>query len=61
MILTRTLEFACDTGELDAISEALDMLRNRDYDGAARVLIARHDMLTSKPQTKLYNQREERL
>lgn len=58
MIQTRTLVYACNQEELEAIGTALDFIRRGDIDAAARVLIARHDVLTAAPQTKLYDQRD---
>ena len=54
-ILTQTFEHDPNRAEeLQAIAAALDALGKHDFDAAARILIARHDVLTREPFLKLY-------
>lgn len=46
------------TEELATLARALDLLMQKDVDGATKVLIARHDQLTASPALKLYDPRE---
>ena len=58
MIQTYTFEFnKAAKEEMSAISRALWLLGQKQYDEASKVLIARHDELTRDPELKLYDQR----
>lgn len=58
MITTQTFEFSKTAkDEMLVISAALALIKDRRYDEATRVLIARHDELTRNPTTKPYDQR----
>ena len=61
MIQTQTFDFnAKDLDEIQCISRVLWLIGEKQYDEAAKTLIARHDVLTAEPKLKLYDQREER-
>jgi hypothetical protein len=60
MITQQTFEYRCNDEELEVISAALDLMRQKRYIDAQAVLIARHDKLTAKPILKQYNQHEAR-
>jgi hypothetical protein len=58
MIQTQTFEFnKAKKDEMEVIARALSLLGQKNYDEAAKVLIARHDVLTREPELKLYDQR----
>lgn len=60
MIHTQTFEFnQKDKDEREMIAQVLWLLGKMRYDEAAKILIARHDVLTAEPRLKLYDQREE--
>jgi len=55
LIQTQTFEHDPNRAEeLKAIVAALEALGRKDFDTAARVLIARHDELLREPKLKLY-------
>lgn len=58
MIQTQTFEFnRAKKDEMEAIARALWLIGQKRYDEAAKVLTARHDILTRDAELKLYDQR----
>jgi BioD-like phosphotransacetylase family protein len=58
VIQTQTFEFNKATkDEIVVIARALQLIGEKRYDEAAKVLIERHDELTREPELKLYVQR----
>ena len=61
-IRTQTLEYREHREELDVLARALNLLEDRDVNGAIQVLLARHDHLiaSQRPVLKDYDPRQER-
>lgn len=56
MILTQTFDFKNGEEELAFLSCVLDLIAQKRYAEASKMLIQRHDKLTAEPKLKLYDQ-----
>ena len=57
MIVTQTLVFEGCEEEREALSSALNMIAEKKYDEAAKILVSRLDILNRDPVLGVYDQR----
>jgi hypothetical protein len=57
----QVLEYAEHKDEMWVLAQAMNLLEQRDVNGAIKVLLARHDhlIMSQRPMLKTYDQREQ--